>query len=131
MKILSALAMPLTDEKKEEGGCHGMLPCLQVIALFVMALFCEMSDIRLYLSEWIFIAMVLCYVFVCGSSYFALTLTDESNIGHVMRMLQSSVLLTFLRRIRQVTQYKEINSNQKPAAVLYWHDKYSFPQEIK
>lgn len=92
-----------------------MLPCLQVIVLFVMALFCEMSDIRLYLSEWIFIAMVLCYVFVCGSSYFALTLTDESNIGHVMRMLQSSVLLTFLRRSHQVTQYKEINSNQKPA----------------
>ena len=44
-----------------------MLPCLQVIVLFVMALFCEMSDIRLYLSEWIFIAMVLCSVlqFLC------------------------------------------------------------------
>lgn len=67
MKIFYTLTMPLTDEKKEEGGCYGMLPCLQVIVLFVMALFCEMSDIRLYLSEWIFIAMVLCYVlqFLC------------------------------------------------------------------
>lgn len=69
-------------------------------------------------------------VFVCGSSYFALTLTDESNIGHVMRMLQSSVLLTFLRRSHQVTQYKEINSNQKPAflkacVVLAWQVFFS------
>ena len=97
-----------------------MFHCLQVIVLFVLALF-EMLDIRLYLSEWIFIAMVLCYVlqFLCLCAVPAtllIALTDESNIGHVMRMLQSSVLLiTFLRRSHQVTQYKEINSNQKPA----------------